>query len=303
MPGPAKVSAVTVNWNGRDDTLECLGSLLDGGIPDLEIIVVDNGSKDGSVKAVQERFPQVTIIENDQNLGYAKGANQGINMAMSRGATHVLIINNDAVGSNGFISTLLQASQSHEDVGILGCKIFYYDTDLIWYAGGFFHEWLGYTKHPGMDGKDDGTSKEGPTGFVTGCIMMVPARVFRDIGLLDERFDIYAEDLDLCLRARRKGYGTWYVPSAVAYHKVSKSAGQGGTNLMTPFRCYYFARNMLLAVVKNKRWARLLTCVYGQVFILMPYNFFLTAMQRSRCSFRKYLAGFLKGFKMLVQEY
>jgi GT2 family glycosyltransferase len=303
MPGPAKVCAITVNWMRCDDTLECIASLYHGGVPDLDVIVIDNGSHDGSVERIRQAFPQATVRSNDTNEGYAKAANQGIRLALERGADYILTINNDAVGKGEFIKEMIAAFQRHEHSGAVGCKIFYYDTDKIWYAGGYFNEWLGFSRHPGMDQRDDGTKQESLTDFVTGCVMLTKAEVFRKVGLFDERIMIYSEDLDFCLRARRSGYGSWYVPTAVVFHKVSMSAGQGGSNYMTQYRCYYYARNSLLVMAQNQSGLKLVTSFAGQVFILLPYYFMLISLQRSPGGFKKYVGGLLKGMKMLVEKH
>jgi GT2 family glycosyltransferase len=303
MPGPAKVCAITVNWMRCDDTLECIASLYQGGVPDLDIIVIDNGSNDGSVERIRRAFPHVTIKSNQTNEGYAKAANQGIRMALERGADYILTINNDAVGRGEFIKEMILAFQRHDDCGVMGCKIYYYDTDNIWYAGGYFNEWLGVSRHPGMDQRDDGAKLESHTDFVTGCVMLTKAEVFRKVGLFDEMIMIYSEDLDFCLRAHRYGYGSWYVPTAVVFHKVSMTTGQGGSNYMTQYRCYYYARNSLLVMAKNQSGLKLVTSFAGQVFILLPYYFMLISMQRSTGGFKKYVGGLLKGMKMLVEKH
>ncbi|HSV42273.1 MAG TPA: glycosyltransferase, partial [Methanomassiliicoccales archaeon] len=140
MSGPVKVCAVTLNWKRCDDTLECLGSLYRSGVEGLEVIVIDNGSHDGSAERIRQAFPQAFLVVNDRNEGYAKAANQGIRLALEHGATHILTINNDAVGHGAFLRTMMEAFPRHPDAGILGCKILYYGTDTIWYGGGHFND-------------------------------------------------------------------------------------------------------------------------------------------------------------------
>ncbi|OPY32642.1 MAG: N-glycosyltransferase [Methanomassiliicoccales archaeon PtaU1.Bin124] len=301
MNSLAKVFAITVNWKRCDDTLACLDSLTKCGV-EVQTVVVDNGSGDGSVERIRSVFPNAHVIANERNEGYAKAANQGVIRALDQGATHILLINNDAEGDASFLKAMMDGFDRHPNAGVLGCKIFYHGTDVIWYAGGNFNEWLGYTTHPGMDLPDDGSKDDRVTGFVTGCVMLVKAEVFRKIGLFDETMGMYSEDLDLCLRAKRSGYQSWYVPGAVARHKVSMSGGEGGSNRMTPFRSYYYSRNLLLAVAKNQRGLKLATCFYSQAFLLMPYYFFRIRLERSKGSFRRYLAGFLSGLRIMVGE-
>ncbi len=267
----------------------------------IRVIVVDNGSQDGSVSIIKERYPDLDIIENESNLGYVKGANQGVRRALEMGASHVLLINNDAIARPGMLRTLLEAMDEHAGAGIVGPKIFYFGTDVMWFNGGDFNHLLGLSTHPLMDRLDDGGDQDREVEFITGCAMLVRSSVLRDIGLFDEDFEIYTEDLDFCLRAKEKGYGVWMVPSAMAEHKVSISTGISGSNLMTPYRSYFYARNMLMMVRKRKRGLHFMTCFMGQTFILIPYYFFLIGVQRTKGSFRQYLRGYGHAVKWIIE--
>jgi len=300
MPKPVKLFAVTVNWMRGKDTLECISSLYGGGFEDIEVVVVDNGSNDGSVESILGAFPKVNMIKNQTNLGYSKAANQGIALSLKKGATHILIINNDAVGQGDFAVKMMDAFDRHPKAGILGCKILYHGSDKIWYAGGYYNQWIGYSKHDHMDEADRTDLEESMTDFVTGCVMLLKAETLREVGLFDERLNIYCEDLDFCQRARTNGWESWFVPSATVYHKVSLSTGVGGSNQMTPYRSYYYARNMLLTGCKNSKGIKRLTIFYGQFLVLLPYYLFFISMNHSKGSLRKYLAGLFKGLKMQV---
>ncbi len=301
MPQALRPFAVTVNWNRAKDTLECVDSLLQGN-PGTEVVVVDNGSTDGSPDFLRERHPDLTVIENSSNLGYVKGANMGIRLALEKGATHVLLLNNDAIARPGMVSELLGLFVRNPSAGIAGPKIFYYGTDIMWFNGGHFNDLLGFSTHPLMDRRDDGGDQEREVRYITGCAMMVRSEVFRKVGLFDEDFDIYAEDLDLCLRAKENGYGSWLMPKATAEHKVSLSTGVVGTNLMTEYRSYYYGRNMLLMVRKRMKGARFATGFLGQTMILLPYYFMLISMQKARGSFRKYLRGYVHALIWIVRS-
>jgi len=301
MPQALRPFAVTVNWNRAKDTLECVDSLLQGN-PGTELVVVDNGSTDGSPALLREKHPGLMVIENLQNLGYVKGANIGIRAALEKGATHILIINNDAIAHPGMVNELLELFQRYPSAGVAGPKIFYFGTDVMWFNGGHFNALLGFSTHPLMDRPDDGGDLEREVHYITGCAMMVRSEVFRDVGLFDEDFEIYAEDLDLCLRAKEKGYCSWLVPKATAEHKVSLSTGVVGTNLMTPYRSYYYGRNMLVMVRKRMRGGRFITGFVGQTFILLPYYFLLISMQKARGSFLQYLKGYAHAVVWMVRS-
>ncbi len=298
-PGP-RPYAVTVNWNRAEDTIECVSSLIQGS-PTTKIIVVDNGSEDGSVAILRQTIPGLEVLENSENQGYAKGINHGIMRALEMGATHVLLINNDAVTRPGMVETLLQALERHPHAGIVGPKIFYYGTDVMWFKGGRFNHLLGFSRHPFMDRKDDGNRQDREVDFITGCVMMVRAEVFSDIGLFDEDFEMYVEDLDFCLRAMERGYRSFLIPSAMAEHKVSVSTGLSGSNLMTPYRAYYYGRNMAMMVYKRKRGLALITCFLGQTVILLPYYFMLMNLEGSKGSFKHYVRGYVQALKQMVR--
>jgi GT2 family glycosyltransferase len=291
--------AVTVNWNRADDTVECVRSLLQGN-PGTEVLVVDNGSRDGSVEKLIHAFPGLRVMENQENLGYVKGINQGIRGALGMGATHILVMNNDAIARPGMVAELLEALKRHPQAGIAGPKILYHGSDRLWFAGGHYNHLLGYSKHPYMDQKDGGQVAERTVSYITGCAMLIKAEVLQGIGLFDEDFQIYAEDLEFCLRAWENGNESWYVPTAVAEHKVSMSTGAGGSNAMTPYRAYYYARNMMLVLRKRKKGVALLTGLLGQTFILIPYYLLLMGSQGRSCSFRHYLRGYIQALKGMV---
>ena len=300
-PG-VKLFAVTVNWNRPDDTIECARSILSGGYDDIGLVVVDNGSVNGSVEKMRQALPCATFITNRTNEGYVKGVNKGIRMALDGGATHILIINNDAIGVDKFIVQLKEALDRHPEAGLVSPKILYYKSNRIWFSGGTFNNWLGYSKHTGMDLINDGKGVESEQDYITGCSILVRADLFRTIGLFDEQYNIYGEDIDFCIRAKDRGYSSWYTPNTIVYHKVSMSTGVGGSNIMTPFRSYYYGRNMLLLVKKRKHGMSRISCAMGQTFILMPYYFLIISAQRSKGAFRSYLRGYLDALKLVVRN-
>jgi GT2 family glycosyltransferase len=302
MAQGVKLFAVTVNWNRPDDTIECARSILTGGYDDIALVVVDNGSADDSVEKMRQALPGATLITNPTNEGYVKGVNKGIRLALDAGATHVLVINNDAIGEGKFIVQLKEALDRHPDAGLISPKILYYNSDRIWFSGGTFNNWLGYSRHTGMDSINDGKGVESEQDYITGCSILVRADLFRTIGLFDEQYNIYGEDIDFCIRAKDRGYSSWYTPYTIVYHKVSLSSGIGGSNTMTPFRSYYYGRNMLLLVKKRKRGVSRVSCVMGQTFLLVPYYFFVISAQRSKGAFRSYLRGYFDALKLVVSN-
>ena len=153
-----------------------------------------------------------------------------------------------------------------------------------------------------MDLINNGQGEECEQDYVTGCSILVKANLFRTIGLFTEQYNIYGEDIDFCIRAKDCGFGSWYIPNTIVYHKVSLSSGIAGSNVMTPFQSYYYVRNMLLLVKKRKRGVSRISCAMGQTFILMPYYFLIISGQKSKGAFRSYLRGYFDALKLVVSN-
>lgn len=224
---PPLVFIVVVTWNGKRDTLECLASLQAVTYPNYRILLIDNASTDGTQEAVQKQFPSVEMIRTDRNLRFAGGNNVGIRHALSQGAAYVLLLNNDTVVDPNFLTELVATAERDPSVGMVGARIYYHeDPQRIWFAGGEISWWSGWIAHTGIRQVDRGHfDSERAVDYITGCCMLVRREVIERIGLLDERFFMYGEDVDWCLRARRAGYRLVFQPKAKVWHKLSVSAG------------------------------------------------------------------------------
>ena len=239
----AKVAIVIVNWNGKENTFECLESVRSIDYPCVEVIVVDNGSTDNSADAIRERFPEVVLLRAEKNLGTAGGRNIGARYALKSGADFVFFLDNDAIVDSQVIVNFLKAGDVIKRNGIFGPKIYYFsEPRKIWYAGtqwknpGFIHLGMGDTE----DGQRFNSIEE--TAYVCGCAMFVDRAVLEKIGIFDERFFAYFEETDFCYRAKASGFPSFFVPSAKVWHKVSASSGGEGS----PFFYYFMNRNILL---------------------------------------------------------
>jgi GT2 family glycosyltransferase len=239
-----QVTIIVLNWNGLNDTLDCLESLGQLDYKNHKVVVVDNGSVDGSVPGIREQFPGVTIIENGENLGYAGGNNVGLRYAMAQGADYALLLNNDTVVDPAFLGILVDAAEADPAVGIAGPTIYYHERpDVIWSAGGAIDWQRGSTRMVGLDERDDGQFGVEPRAadFVTGCAMLVRRTMMEKVGPLDERFFAYYEETEWCVRVARAGYKIVHVPLARMWHKISPSARAD-----SPLVHYYMTRNRLL---------------------------------------------------------
>lgn len=220
-----KVFIVIPNWNGQKFLADCLDSVFKINYPDYRIIVVDNGSDDGSTELVKNNYPKLLLIENEKNFGFAAACNQGIEKGLAEGADYVLLLNNDTIVSPDFLKEMVKAGEKEENVGIVGPKIYYSeDRKKIWFAGGRFVRWRASGKHLFWQEKETGKMKGTvPSDFITGCAMLIKKRVFDDIGYFYEPYFLTIEDLDFCLRARKAGWKTVVNLDACLWHRVSAS--------------------------------------------------------------------------------
>ncbi|MBP2676799.1 MAG: hypothetical protein H6Q84_3639 [Deltaproteobacteria bacterium] len=223
---PPLVYVVILTWNGREDTLECLRSLVPVWNDRVMGLVVDNGSSDGTAEAVRSRFPGMEVIETGENLGYAGGNNVGIRHALDRGADYVLLLNNDTVADPPFLKEMLAVAGGSERIGFVSPKICFLDPpDLLERDRGQY---------------DQTTEIDRPCG----CAVLVSRRLCREVGLMDDQLFLYGEEVEWMLRARKRRFKACLAPKARVWHKVSASIG--GENHPDAF--YYGVRNTLRAL-------------------------------------------------------
>ena len=240
-----RVVIIVLNWNGLADTLACLASLAGLDYPACEVVVVDNGSTDGSVEEIRSRFPSVTLIENGENQGFAGGNNVGLRYALKRDADYVLLLNNDTEVAPDSLRQLVSAAEAGPGIGIVGPTIYYYDEpDLIWTAGGEI-DWRrgAEVRMRSLNTPDTGQlgAEPRPVDAVSGCALLVKRAVLEKAGLLDERFFTYYEEVEWCVRVQRGGFQIMHVPTAKVWHKIPLNAREH-----SPRVHYYMTRNRLL---------------------------------------------------------
>ena len=279
-----------LNWNGREDTLRCLASLA-GLRGAAGVVVVDNGSHDGSVAAVREAFPEVELVENGANLGYAGGNNAGIRHALERGADWVVLVNNDATVDPGAIEGFADAAERNPGAGILAGKVYFAGAeDRIWWAGQRVGLLSGYSGRPRGYGRPDAPefAREQPTGRAVGALMAVSRTALDAVGLLDESLFAYVEDVDWSIRMRGAGFGVVFVPTARAWHAVGGSTGgeYGSTHTL-----YYGVRNTIVVCERHRPLGRLGTLA-RRWLVLASY----LALLPPRRPWRRSLAAVLEGY-------
>ena len=228
MSRPA-VSIVLLNWNNYDDTEECLDSLAEVTYPNVEVILLDNDSPDGSGERLRDELAELDLpgryIQNGGNVGFARGCNPGIRDALDRGADYVLLLNNDSVVDEGFLEPLIERAERNPDVGVLTGKTYFYDEPERVHCAGADLDWVRgrgdrYGRHQIDEGQFD-EPKE--IGFAPGYFCFVRAAVFDDVGLLSEQYFLGAEEWDFSARVQRSDWELWYEPESVVWHKIGGS--------------------------------------------------------------------------------
>ena len=260
------VSVVLVNYGNTHDTLKCVDSLLNTGYLISKIIVIDNSdSVDAALEPALHQRRGVQYICPGRNLGFAGGCNRGAQEALKDGPGYVLLLNNDTIVKDDFLKRLLEGADTSKADLATG-KIYYLDKPkTIWGAGGRIDWKKGMGIFYGTNEEDPGRYNEPrEISFISGCLMLVKADVFQKIGFLDEKYFMYCEDVDYCLRASKAGLKLWYAPEAVIWHKVGATVSS-----KTPFLFYYFIRNSLFIVKRHAGWTRgLLYAVYAPFYYL-----------------------------------
>ena len=214
---------IIVGWNNYDNTRECLQSILNQQQIGTEIFLVDNGSKTEPLDNLSLLFPEINYIYSEKNLGFAAGTNLGLQKALSAGYKYFLIINNDTRADLLMLSELVKPLKD-ENVGLVAPFIYYYDTpDKIWSCGGFINNVLLMP----LDSHNVKKAVFNPTErtFLSGCCYLMRRELLERVGLFDERFFLYFEDLDYCLRVNETKWKMMVIPTAKLYHKVSQSSG------------------------------------------------------------------------------
>jgi GT2 family glycosyltransferase len=217
----------------------------------FKLYVIDNSPTRSGLDTAQslahEHGINAVFVFNNANLGVAKGNNQGIELALNDGCSHILLANNDVEFSPGTIDTLLSALTAGERIATP--KILYYGAgSLIWYAGGDIRPWTMRVPHFGMLTRDRGQyDQDRHTAYAPTCFMLLEASVFKEVGLMDEAYFVYYDDADFVWRLNKRGLRIRYMPQSVVLHKVSTSTGGS----LSPFSLYYTNRNRIYFIRKN----------------------------------------------------
>ena len=283
-----EVSIITINYNGLEDTCALIET-----IPfneNMEVIVVDNASKNQEADTIARRYPQVKVIRSDHNLGFAGGNNLGIQAAQGK---YLFLINNDTVFKDFNILSLIGRMESSPEIGIVCPKIrFAWGNHPIQFAGYTSLTKVTIRNRAIGFGEDDHGQYDAPhpTPYAHGAAMLIRREAIERVGLMPECFFLYYEEIDWSMMFTRAGYQIWYEPACAIYHKESQATGQN-----SPLRTYYLTRNRLLLVKRNpeefsKYWSYLYLILVVASRDILKYTFsarfdLIKATFRALCDF------------------
>lgn len=294
------VGVVLINWNAGEFTVPCIKSLLAGIVKPDNIVVVDNASADSSADIIAASYPEVKIIRNSINKGYAGGNNDGIKYLLEQRIDYVWILNNDTVVADKCLSTLINVAGQHLHAAGFSAKIFYNDPpDRLWYAGAYRHPWHLAVAHY-SDPRLDATAVRGVASvpFISGCCMFIPSWAWSKYGGFNESYFAYSEDNEWCWRVTLSGDKLYYVPEAVLWHRLSssikKNIGCEYNSSISPLAIYLMYRNQLWTVRRHAhgifKWVAL-----GLNIAIVFKNALLAILQKKSSDVRSYTKGLIDG--------
>lgn len=257
-----EVVIIILQYNDSQDTIRCLNSVKELHYQNFETIVVDNNSRTDQHNSIRlfiesqvNAGTKIHFLINSENLGYSGGNNRGIEFALKIGTDYVLLLNPDAEVKEDLLAKLIEKAESDPKIGIIGSAID--EGKKIIYGGKI--EWLKpELMHNERLGSDSGL-------FISGAAMLIKKEVIQKIGMLDEKYFLYFEDADYCMKARRAGYSLAIVPDALAYHRVSTTTGELGTAVLL----YYHYRNAHLFNQKNAPWPIKISLPFWSFWIII----------------------------------
>lgn len=265
-----RITIVIPNWNGADLLAEALDSL-QAQTYAVDVIVVDNGSIDESISLIEKNYPKVKLIKLGKNTGFAGGVNTGIQRAMDDGYEAVALFNNDAVADKGWLKNLADTMESDEKFGIVHGKQLRSDKKYIDSSGDMYSVW-GMPFPRGRNQKDAGQYDKPEEVFSAPAgATLYRTALFEDIGLFDERFFAYYEDVDISFRARLAGWKVYYQPKAEVYHHVSATGDKLGS-----FTRYHATKNFFMLYLKNMPFV--LFWKYLPLFLLQSGRLFVSSI-------------------------
>tara|TARA_B100001996_G_scaffold352986_1_gene314044 strand:+ start:221 stop:1078 length:858 start_codon:yes stop_codon:yes gene_type:complete len=265
-----KVYLIVLNWNDKEISKKCLSSIEKVSYSNYKVLIVDNNSQDGSVAFFKEYFPQYDILALDKNLKYAGGNNAAVDYLKPAEEDFLVFINNDTIVSSDFLDHLVAPFLNDKNCIITVPKIlFAVDINKIWYAGGLVNMWKGSIDHIGIrdfDGPKYSFMMD--TDYATGCCFCIKNEDFRRLKYFDTTFEMYCEDVDLSIRAKKMNRRIVYNPKSIILHSVSQSLGENSLKKI---------QNKLLGQIKlfwkHASGLQIITLTFHWLLFYLPVGF------------------------------
>jgi GT2 family glycosyltransferase len=296
MDNIPSVSIVTLNWNTTAITSDFLKSINDFCVyPNLEVIIVDNNSREDPTETFKQIRQDAVVIRNDENLGFTGGNNIGMKYATGE---YLFIVNNDTEFTEGLLEGLLDIFKKYPDAGVVSPKFHYFfKKGTIEYAG--YEAVNMFTGRNGMVGCmeiDKGQYNEiKVTNYAHGGGMMLPRKVIDQVGGLPEEFIFYYEEFDWCEQIKRKGYKIYYQPNSLIYHKESMTTGKG-----SPFKTYYHTKNRIFFMKRNMPRLSFVVFIVYFIFLTIPKNSFVFLLKGQMQHFSAFWKGIYWNFNRKI---
>jgi len=265
-----KIHLIVLNWNDKELSGKCLSSIEKVSYPNYEVLIVDNNSQDGSVEFFKENFSQYDVLALEDNLKYAGGNNAAVEYLKPKEEDFLVFINNDTIVSSDFLDHLITPFLNDANCIITVPKIlFAMDINKIWYAGGIVNMWKGKIDHVGIrnfDGPRYSFMME--TDYATGCCLCINSADFKKLNYFDTMFNMYCEDVDLSIRAKKMNRKIVYSPKSIILHSVSQSLGENSFKKI---------QNKLLGQVKlfwkHASGLQIITLTFHWLLFYLPLGF------------------------------
>ena len=274
-----RTAIILLNWNSYEHTANCIASLQQVTPANFDVIVVDNGSEDGSGTLLKQNFAHIKYIQAPTNLGFAGGNNKGFEYAIAHGYEYSLMLNNDTFVEPNFLELLTNYMDVHANVGAIQPKIFFNNNrQKIWNGGSYFLSWLGWTYSKNyMRTAGPAQNNFAEVDWITGCALLVRTSIVQQIGALNDHFFIYYEDVDFSFRIRQAGYKLIFHPQSVIYHiagMANKAKVKGKEGYANPYVHYLNFRNhiwVLRTYTKWYQWPTTFITLIAYSFAIMLY--------------------------------
>ncbi|MDA9026749.1 glycosyltransferase family 2 protein [Flavobacteriaceae bacterium] len=274
-----KIAIIIINWNTYQLTFNCLKSLKACTYKNKTIFLVDNGSKDGSGNKIASEFPDINFIKNEINEGFTGANNKALKVILKQNFDYVLLLNNDTEVKPNFLSLLEARMDSDQNLAATQPLILDFpNKNTIWNGGGSFNTFFGLskTRYNGLIYKPQ-LKIETFTEWISGCCILVKIEVIKEVGLLDNRFFAYFEDVDWSIRMTKLGYKLGVVPKSIIYHQSSGSTKMNNTSNegnLSPYAHYLNVRNHIYLIKKHTFFFNSFGCWIYQILKITSYSIY-----------------------------